>query len=104
MAFRNQSKYRTLAVPPGTEASAWGSFSGQTPSVAGGKCSRRIAASASLLAFADKSGSGKDVSVLSLADAGQKHKEKSLLRGHSALVTDLDFSRFDDDLLATCSS
>ena len=104
MAFRNQSKYRTLAVPSGSEASAWGSFSGLTPSIAGGKCSRRVASSATSLAFADKSGSGKDVCVLSLAEAGQKAKEKALLRGHSAVVNDIDFSRFDDNCLATCSA
>jgi len=41
--------------------------------------------------------------VIPLNDVGRKPKNYPLLHAHSDLVTDLDFSPFDDGLLATVS-
>lgn len=61
-----------------------------------------IKASAAFAAFnADVSGS--NLYVVSLNDTGRKSKSDPLLHCHSDLVTDLDFSPFDDGLLATGS-
>lgn len=61
-----------------------------------------IKASASFMAFnADVAGS--NLYVIPLNDTGRKPKNYPLLHAHSDLVTDLDFSPFDDGLLATGS-
>ena len=41
--------------------------------------------------------------VIPLNDTGRKPKNYPLLQAHSDLVTDMDFSPFDDGLLATGS-
>lgn len=41
--------------------------------------------------------------MIPLNDTGRKPKNYPLLHAHSDLVTDLDFSPFDDGLLATGS-
>jgi len=61
-----------------------------------------IKASASFIAFnADVAGS--NLYVIPLNETGRKPKNYPLLHAHSDLVTDLDFSPFDDGLLATGS-
>jgi len=61
-----------------------------------------IKASASFMAFnADVAGS--NLYVIPLNETGRKPKSYPLLHAHSELVTDLDFSPFDDGLLATGS-
>jgi WD40 repeat protein len=46
---------------------------------------------------------GSNLYVIPLNDTGRKPKNYPLLHAHSDLVTDLDFSPFDDGLLATGS-
>ena len=59
-----------------------------------------IKASASFAAFnADLAGS--NLYVVSLNDTGRRSNSDPLLHAHSDLVTDLDFSPFDDGLLTT---
>lgn len=48
---------------------------------------------------------GGSLGLLPLTDSGRKNKTTlPMIHGHSDLVTDFDFSPFDDSLLATCSS
>ena len=46
---------------------------------------------------------GSNLYIIPLGDTGRKPKDLPLLHAHSDLVTDLDFSPFDDGLLATGS-
>jgi coronin-7 len=46
---------------------------------------------------------GSNLYVIPLNDTGRKPKNYPLLHAHSDLVTDVDFSPFDDGLLATGS-
>lgn len=61
-----------------------------------------IAASAKFMAF-NWDHVGSSVAVLPLDDSGRKSKIMPLLHAHSDTVTDMDFSPFDDGLLATGS-
>lgn len=46
---------------------------------------------------------GSNLYVIPINDTGRKPKNYPLLHAHSELITDLDFSPFDDGLLATGS-
>lgn len=61
-----------------------------------------ITASAQFMAF-NWDHAGSSVAVLPLDDCGRKSKLMPLLHAHSDTVTDMDFSPFDDGMLATGS-
>lgn len=61
-----------------------------------------ITASAAFMAF-NWDHTGSSLAVLPLDDCGRKSKIMPLLHAHSDTVTDMDFSPFNDSLLATCS-
>lgn len=61
-----------------------------------------IAASAAFMAF-NWDHAGSSLAVLQLDDCGRKSKIMPLLHAHSDTVTDMDFSPFNDSLLATSS-
>lgn len=61
-----------------------------------------ITASAAFMAF-NWDHTGSSLAVLPLDDCGRKSKIMPLLHAHSDTVTDMDFSPFNDSLLATSS-
>ena len=61
-----------------------------------------IAASAAFMAF-NVDHNGSSLAVLSIDDCGRKSKTMPLLHAHTDTVTDMDFSPFNDGLLATGS-
>lgn len=61
-----------------------------------------ITASAKFMAF-NWDHAGSSIAVLPLDDFGRKSKLMPLLHAHSDTVTDMDFSPFDDGMLATGS-
>ncbi|XP_077983604.1 coronin-7-like [Glandiceps talaboti] len=66
-------------------------------------CGNHIKASCALIAFNVDNAGGGSLAVVPINDSGRKSKSMPLLHAHSQLVTDLDFSPFNDYLLATCS-
>lgn len=62
-----------------------------------------IKASAAFMAFSTDTRGGGSLAVLSLDDAGRKNKAMPLLHAHAEMITDFDFSPFDDGLLITGS-
>ncbi|KAG1667874.1 Coronin-7 [Nymphon striatum] len=68
-------------------------------------CGQHIKASGTFMVFNTDTRGGGSLAILPLNDHGRKHKGKlPMIHGHTDLVTDFDFSPFDDGLLATCSS
>ncbi|XP_023567541.1 coronin-7 isoform X2 [Octodon degus] len=92
------SKYRhTVAKPSRREAWINDIRAGTTPS-----CGNHIKSSCSLIAFnSDRPGM---LGIVPLEDQGEDKRKVAYLGCHSDLVTDLDFSPFDDFLLATGST
>ncbi|XP_070554407.1 coronin-7-like [Ptychodera flava] len=66
-------------------------------------CGNHIKASCALVAFSVEHAGGGSLAVFPVNDSGRKSKDIPLLHAHSQPVTDLDFSPFDDHLLATAS-
>uniref|UniRef100_A0A8C5NW65 Coronin n=1 Tax=Jaculus jaculus TaxID=51337 RepID=A0A8C5NW65_JACJA len=92
------SKFRhTEARAPRREAWISGIRTGSTPS-----CGSHIRSSCSLIAFnSDRAGV---LGIVSLESQGEDKRQVAYLGCHSDLVTDLDFSPFDDFLLASGSA
>ncbi|XP_036266119.1 coronin-7 isoform X1 [Pipistrellus kuhlii] len=92
------SKFRhTEARPPRREAWITDLRAGTTPS-----CGNHIKSSCSLIAFnSDRTGV---LGIVPLDGQGDNKRHVTHLGCHSDLVTDLDFSPFDDFLLATSSA
>ncbi|KAK1344775.1 hypothetical protein QTO34_013476 [Cnephaeus nilssonii] len=92
------SKFRhTEARPPRREAWITDLRAGTTPS-----CGNHIKSSCSLIAFnSDRTGV---LGIVPLEGQGENKRHVTHLGCHSDLVTDLDFSPFDDFLLATGSA
>ncbi|XP_025131120.3 coronin-7 isoform X1 [Bubalus bubalis] len=92
------SKFRhTEARPPRREAWINDIRAGTAPS-----CGNHIKASCSLIAFnSDRPGV---LGIVPLESQGEDKRQVTHLGCHSDLVTDLDFSPFDDFLLATASA
>ncbi|CAK6444740.1 unnamed protein product [Pipistrellus nathusii] len=92
------SKFRhTEARPPRREAWITDLRAGTTPS-----CGNHIKSSCSLIAFnSDRTGV---LGIVPLDGQGENKRHVTHLGCHSDLVTDLDFSPFDDFLLATSSA
>ncbi|XP_058142542.1 coronin-7 isoform X2 [Dasypus novemcinctus] len=92
------SKFRHTEVrPPRREAWISDIRAGTTPS-----CGNQIKSSCSLIAFnSDRPGV---LGIVPLEDQGEEKRGVAYLGCHSDLVTDLDFSPFDDFLLATGSA
>ncbi|XP_037670989.1 coronin-7 isoform X2 [Choloepus didactylus] len=92
------SKFRHTEVrPPRREAWINGIRTGTSPS-----CGNHIKASSSLIAFnSDRPGV---LGIVPLDSPGEEKRHVTHLGCHSDLVTDLDFSPFDDFLLATGSA
>ncbi|XP_013378981.1 coronin-7-like, partial [Lingula anatina] len=66
-------------------------------------CGNHIKASCTLMAFNGPSAGGGSVSVLPLDSAGRQAKTMPLVQAHADFVSDMDFSPFNDNLLATGS-
>lgn len=62
-----------------------------------------IKASAAFMAFNIDSAGGGNLGVLPLEISARKSKKLPVLHAHAGMVTDFDFSPFDDGLLATCA-
>ncbi|KAM4820168.1 coronin-7 [Thomomys bottae] len=92
------SKFRhTEARPPRREAWISDIRAGTTPT-----CGSHIKSSCSLIAFnSDRPGV---LGIVPLDDHGEDKRHVAYLGCHSDLITDLDFSPFDDFLLATGSA
>ncbi|XP_070269194.1 coronin-7 [Myotis yumanensis] len=92
------SKFRhTEARPPRREAWITDIRAGTTPS-----CGNHIKSSCSLIAFnSDRTGV---LDIVPLEGQGENKRHVTHLGCHSDLITDLDFSPFDDFLLATGSA
>ncbi|XP_041086299.1 coronin-7-like [Polyodon spathula] len=67
-------------------------------------CGNHIKSSCSLIAFNTEQGGGGVLGLVSLDSGNEEKRSVSQLHCHADLVTDFDFSPFDDFLLATCSA
>ncbi|KAL4230650.1 Coronin-7 [Mactra antiquata] len=67
-------------------------------------CGNHIAASNDYIAFNVDSGGGGNVGVLPLDTKGRVGQSLPLLHAHGDYVTDIKFSPFNNQLLATCSA
>ncbi|XP_058851709.1 coronin-7-like isoform X1 [Acipenser ruthenus] len=67
-------------------------------------CGNHIKSSCSLIAFNTEQGGGGVLGLVSLDNGNEGKRSVSQLHCHADLVTDFDFSPFDDFLLATCSA
>ncbi|XP_041086627.1 coronin-7-like [Polyodon spathula] len=67
-------------------------------------CGNHIKSSCSLIAFNTEQGGGGVLGLVSLDSGNEEKRSVSQLHCHTDLVTDFDFSPFDDFLLATCSA
>uniref|UniRef100_A0A0B7APY5 Coronin n=1 Tax=Arion vulgaris TaxID=1028688 RepID=A0A0B7APY5_9EUPU len=66
-------------------------------------CGNHIKASCVYVAFNIDSAGGGNLSYLPLSTSGRQSSSLPVIHAHADFVTDLDFSPFDDYLLATCS-
>ena len=66
-------------------------------------CGNFIKVSGKHIAFNVESGSGGCAGILPLNATGRRNKKVPTIYAHPEFLTDMDFSPFDDDLLATCS-
>ncbi|XP_063970323.1 coronin-7-like [Lytechinus pictus] len=66
-------------------------------------CGNHIKASGAYMAYNADSPSGGVLGLLDVNSVGRQSQNLYLHHAHSSLVTDLDFSPFNDYLLATCS-
>ncbi|XP_033105990.1 coronin-7-like [Anneissia japonica] len=66
-------------------------------------CGNQIKASGTLMAFNVNGGNGSNLCVLPIDFCGRSNNDLPGIKAHSDLVTDMDFSPFNDYLLATCS-
>ncbi|XP_071951784.1 coronin-7-like [Antedon mediterranea] len=66
-------------------------------------CGNQIKASGALMAFNVSGGAGCNICILPIDFCGRSNNDLPCLKAHSDLVTDMDFSPFNDYLLATCS-
>ncbi|XP_058891378.1 coronin-7 [Acipenser ruthenus] len=67
-------------------------------------CGNHIKSSCSLIAFNTEQGGGGVLGLVSLDNGNEEKHSVSQLHCHADLVTDFDFSPFDDFLLSTCSA
>ncbi|XP_067836469.1 coronin-7-like, partial [Heptranchias perlo] len=67
-------------------------------------CGNHIKSSCAFIAFNTDSPGGGSLGILSLENGNQDKRQVAELQCHADLVTDFDFSPFDDGLLATCSA
>ncbi|KAA0185747.1 hypothetical protein HAZT_HAZT005280 [Hyalella azteca] len=67
-------------------------------------CGNLIKASAAFMAFNVENRGGGSLGVMPLSSKGRFDPNHPLLHAHSDLVTDFDFSPFDDGMLATGST
>ncbi|KAB7497235.1 Coronin-7 [Armadillidium nasatum] len=67
-------------------------------------CGNHIKASAAFIAFNVENRGGGSLGLLPLDYKGRLDSSSPLIHGHSDLITDFDFSPFDDGMLATCST
>ncbi|XP_053400007.1 coronin-7-like [Mercenaria mercenaria] len=67
-------------------------------------CGNHIAASCQYIAFNVDTGGGGNVGILPLETTGRVGQSLPTLRGHGDFVTDMKFSPFHDEILATCSA
>ncbi|XP_046995302.1 coronin-7 isoform X2 [Schistocerca americana] len=99
MAWRfKASKYKNAApIVPKPEACIRDIFVGSYQTYG-----NNITASATFMAF-NVDHNGSSLAVLPIDDCGRKSKTMPLLHAHSDTVTDMDFSPFHDNILATGS-
>ncbi|XP_049863280.1 coronin-7 isoform X4 [Schistocerca gregaria] len=99
MAWRfKASKYKNAApIVPKPEACIRDIFVGSYQTYG-----NNISASATFMAF-NVDHNGSSLAVLPIDDCGRKSKTMPLLHAHSDTVTDMDFSPFHDNILATGS-
>ncbi|XP_037794281.1 coronin-7-like [Penaeus monodon] len=67
-------------------------------------CGNHVKASAAFIAFNVENRGGGSLGVVPLDYKGRIDSTTPLVHGHSDLITDFDFSPFDDGMLATCST
>ncbi|XP_045608197.1 coronin-7 isoform X1 [Procambarus clarkii] len=67
-------------------------------------CGNHIKASAAFIAFNVENRGGGSLGLVPLDYRGRVDSSTPLIHGHSDLITDFDFSPFDDGMLATCST
>ncbi|XP_069961445.1 coronin-7 isoform X6 [Cherax quadricarinatus] len=67
-------------------------------------CGNHIKASAAFIAFNVENRGGGSLGIVPLDYKGRVDPSTPLIHGHSDLITDFDFSPFDDGILATCST
>ncbi|XP_072916176.1 coronin-7 [Hemitrygon akajei] len=67
-------------------------------------CGNHIKSSCTFIAFSANSPGGGTLGILPLENGSQDKRQVSELPCHADLLTDFDFSPFDDALLATCSA
>lgn len=67
-------------------------------------CGNHIAASCQYIAFNVDSGGGGNVGILPLETTGRIGHSMPTLNAHGDFVTDMKFSPFHDEILATCSA
>jgi len=68
-----------------------------------GSCGDFVTVSANHIAFNVESGSGGCAGILPLGATGRYNRKVPTIYAHAEFLTDMCFSPFDDDLLATCS-
>ncbi|XP_033631457.1 coronin-7-like [Asterias rubens] len=94
------SKFKN-AVPKVSKKEQW---INDIPIGSPSSCGNHIKASCKFMAFNTNNTGGGTLAVIPLDKSGRGMSSLPMLHAHSALVTDMDFSPFDDNLLATCSS
>ncbi|XP_022100301.1 coronin-7-like [Acanthaster planci] len=67
-------------------------------------CGNHIKASCTLMAFNTSNTGGGTLGIIPLDKCGRGLSSLPMLHAHGSLVTDMDFSPFDDYMLATCSN
>ncbi|XP_071549319.1 coronin-7 isoform X2 [Panulirus ornatus] len=67
-------------------------------------CGNHIKASAAFIGFNVENRGGGSLGIVPLDYKGRVESSIPLVHGHSDLITDFDFSPFDDGMLATCST
>ncbi|XP_038057415.1 coronin-7-like [Patiria miniata] len=67
-------------------------------------CGNHIKASCTLMAFNTTNTGGGTLGIIPLDKCGRGLSTLPMLHAHGSLVTDMDFSPFDDYMLATCSN
>ncbi|XP_072040338.1 coronin-7-like [Amphiura filiformis] len=101
MAYRFKTSKFKNAAPQFPKREGWlCDISSGSPQ----SCGNHIKASNALMAFNIDAGGGSCLGVAPLDKTGRVGTALPKLHAHTELVTDLDFSPFNDYLLATCSS